>query len=810
MFGKQWLWLFLALFLLNSAPVQADTPLASWREELVRVRQLAENDIPQSYEQAKQLQTDIPALATVSDRVQLLNLLARIELYGARTEQASQHVYEALTLSSEAGDKIGQAESALNQVFVAVHTADIDEMIAAGELAMSALEDIHRVDLQSEAILRTAMLYQRLGRVEDSFELALKGMELAKEAANPLSLMYAHHGLALAYAQNGQPNVALEHYQQMVTQAQAANSSIWEAFALFGVGALSINLGDAVAGEAFLQKGVELCRRIGAPFCVAQGLFHQVTHLRAEGHYAEALTLLNEIVAIYERYPNVIALWWTLDARSASLQALGELEAARQDVERGYKLALDIGLPQYAINSTRRRAALAAARGDYQRAYEYRIDAAEKEAQAEEVNSSERVMKLAERYETESKQRRIRELTRQSERDTAQRRLLVVILSATTTLLVGGGWFLWQLRHSHRLLQTSYNRLQRMQNYQQAILDALPDFLFELGADGRYYGFHSLSAGMLPGPPEKLIGKTVFDTLPPDAAEVCMAALKEAEDKGTSFGKQIQLTLASKQTWFEMSVARKQGDIPRYIVLSRDITRLKEIERSLTESYVELRELAASEESAREQERQRISRELHDELGQMLTAIRLETSMLKLQFSPGDQQFQSKVAHIVSLVDHTIGEVRNVVNLLRPVALERGIVDALEWMADDFESYSGIHCELSIGEGQINKMEGAYAIALFRIAQASLTNVVRHSGADTVQIGLEQVGGDYCLTISDNGRGFDTAMQKEKSTGLLGIRERVSRLNGRLTMDSAPGRGVRLKVCLPVPESSYDDTKINE
>ena len=240
----------------------------------------------------------------------------------------------------------------------------------------------------------------------------------------------------------------------------------------------------------------------------------------------------------------------------------------------------------------------------------------------------------------------------------------------------------------------------------------------------------------------------------------------------------------------------EQGEIVGVLAIGHDISVLKQTEARLEETQAELRELASRIEATREEERRHIARELHDELGQLLTAIRMKISHLKLEYDPEDEQFQERMQRIVGLVDKTIQQVRDVVSMLRPTVLERGIVAALEWLTDEFKARTGVACELHVSEERID-LDEELAIALFRIVQESLTNVIRHACADWVLIELQHSNGNYHLKVRDNGKGFDPGQQKKKSLGLIGMRERVLRLNGELIIDSKLGRGTTVDVVFP-------------
>lgn len=220
----------------------------------------------------------------------------------------------------------------------------------------------------------------------------------------------------------------------------------------------------------------------------------------------------------------------------------------------------------------------------------------------------------------------------------------------------------------------------------------------------------------------------------------------------------------------------------------------------LEESQLLLRRLAALNEDAREDERRHIKREIHDELGQYLSALRLGIAVVDMQLADSQSPLREKTQRLIGVVDATIQVVRNVVASLRPSALELGIVSALEWLATEYCERTSVRCELRISEADID-MDDKRATAVFRIVQESLSNISRHAQATQVKISLGLRQDSYVLEVSDNGLGFDPELRKDKSFGLVSIRERVLMLGGTIRISSVPGRTV-IRVRFPVHAAS--------
>jgi PAS domain S-box-containing protein len=238
------------------------------------------------------------------------------------------------------------------------------------------------------------------------------------------------------------------------------------------------------------------------------------------------------------------------------------------------------------------------------------------------------------------------------------------------------------------------------------------------------------------------------------------------------------------------------GKVVGALAIGRNITAFKETERRLKESQHLLRELAARNEAVREEERKHLTREIHDELGQYLSALRLGMSVMGLQFGEENPALGKKIQDMVKLVDAMIKVVRNVVSSLRPAALDMGIVSALEWLADEFRERTGMHCGLEMSDDI--PLDEKRAIQVFRIVQESLTNIGRHADASEAEITLDRNDSHYVLEVRDNGKGFDPAVRKKKSFGLVGIRERALMLGGEVDITSAPGHGTAIRVCFPL------------
>ncbi|OGA02997.1 MAG: histidine kinase [Betaproteobacteria bacterium RIFCSPLOWO2_02_FULL_62_17] len=239
-----------------------------------------------------------------------------------------------------------------------------------------------------------------------------------------------------------------------------------------------------------------------------------------------------------------------------------------------------------------------------------------------------------------------------------------------------------------------------------------------------------------------------------------------------------------------------------FTAILRDVTQRVRTEQALRHSREELREMASVSQKVREQEKSRVARELHDELGGALTALKMDAAWLHERLPQGVADLEEKLTSMQRLLDQTVAATRRISADLRPMMLDDlGLAPAVDWLVHDFRRRSGIACELAIGSPDL-QAHGAHATAIFRILQESLTNVARHAAATQVEITLEIEGQALILTVRDNGRGFSTGESRASgSFGLIGMRERVYLLNGEVSVQSETGKGTVVEVRIPVDQA---------
>ncbi len=241
----------------------------------------------------------------------------------------------------------------------------------------------------------------------------------------------------------------------------------------------------------------------------------------------------------------------------------------------------------------------------------------------------------------------------------------------------------------------------------------------------------------------------------------------------------------------------------RRLVLANNITERHAAEEKLKESYEAIRTLTGYLQNVREEERLNISREIHDELGQLLTVLKMDVSWLNKKIGEENSLAKEKLSEILALVDTTVRSIRRIASELRPTLLDDlGLYAAMEWHLEEFERRSGIKRDLVIPETEL-ALSDSLKIGIFRIFQESLTNVARHSAAKNVNVSLLQKDNQLILTIRDNGIGFEEGpMTTKKTLGLLGMKERSMMMGGVYNITSTKGSGTTVTVIIPLSRTA--------
>jgi PAS domain S-box-containing protein len=251
--------------------------------------------------------------------------------------------------------------------------------------------------------------------------------------------------------------------------------------------------------------------------------------------------------------------------------------------------------------------------------------------------------------------------------------------------------------------------------------------------------------------------------------------------------------------WLETraSIVQYQGH-PRVMTVCRDVTRRKEAEDALRRSEEQLHSLVRRLHTAREDEAKRIARELHDDLGQKLTALNMEITDVEAKLGEAAPKQRAQISGMHTTVDRMIEVVQELSSELRLGHLDvLGLTAAIEWQLKEFSARSKIPCKVSRLD-EISHLSDAQSTAVFRILQEALTNIVRHAGATQVDVSLQAAPDRVSLRIHDNGRGITPAeLSDRKAIGLLGMRERAEGVGGNVSIAGEPGKGTKVLVTIP-------------
>ncbi len=345
--------------------------------------------------------------------------------------------------------------------------------------------------------------------------------------------------------------------------------------------------------------------------------------------------------------------------------------------------------------------------------------------------------------------------------------------------------------------------LQELDALKASILDAIPQAV--VGLERRRINFANAAVeGVFGWRPEDLIGKSV-------------TVFYRSEQEADEIGRNFYATLEHQRTFVsEFYCRRKDGeDIlcrmrssrigekltrqGRIVVTYEDITEQRRAQEELGKSREQLRNLSIYLQSIREKESTRIAREIHDELGQSLSALQMDMAWVRKRLPPEDEDLAGKVQRMRRLVDTTIDSVHRISTELRPTLLDDlGLAAAMEWQVQEFQGRAGVQCEahLNVDDTMVEK---DLATTVFRIFQETLTNVARHAEATKVKVRLVQRRGELCLDVADNGRGITTRqIDDAKSFGIVGIKERVNMWGGRVSITGKPRKGTVLQVRIPM------------
>ena len=338
-----------------------------------------------------------------------------------------------------------------------------------------------------------------------------------------------------------------------------------------------------------------------------------------------------------------------------------------------------------------------------------------------------------------------------------------------------------------------------------AIIESAMDAILTVDDAQRIVLFNQAAATMFGCASAEAIGQPLERFIPPRlraSHQGHMRAFGESRATSRSMGQPGQVAaLRANGEEFPVEAAISHAAVngrQLFTVILRDISERKRAQAAIERSHSELRELSRAANAAIEAERKRIARELHDELGQLITVARMDLEALRSGFLPEQLELQSKAQNVRAALDGVVAAARRIASDLRPTLLDDlGLAAALEWLMQSFAERTQIDVKL-FADDSLPDVHEPVASALYRVAQESLTNIARHAKASSAQVRLEQVNGSVMLTVRDNGSGINEAsLGKSGSFGVRGMRERVGLLGGEFSVGRLAGGGTELRARLP-------------
>ncbi len=363
-------------------------------------------------------------------------------------------------------------------------------------------------------------------------------------------------------------------------------------------------------------------------------------------------------------------------------------------------------------------------------------------------------------------------------------------------------------KHAERILHV------REQEF-RALVENSPDVIARFDLQGRFIYANPVTQSILGKTLDKLLGKGPDEVLPHlNATHAFRKTLAQIARTGEAAEEEVVINAVpgTDAARFEARLVPerdREGQLVSILSIGRDISAMRAAERRLKESHAQLRLLSSRRETTKEEERKHMAREVHDELGQQLTALRMSISVLRLQFGKDQPLLVEHIQTLMTRIDDIIQVVRNVATSLRPAALDMGLTSALEWLVAEFSRNTGIACRLKAPEARL-ELDNERATAAFRVIQESLTNVARHAHASYVEIHLKSSRNQVLIEVRDDGRGFDPEQTRQGTLGMLGMRERGHMLGGAVTIDSTPGQGTCVQLQIPLQASPRPHDSTND
>lgn len=375
-------------------------------------------------------------------------------------------------------------------------------------------------------------------------------------------------------------------------------------------------------------------------------------------------------------------------------------------------------------------------------------------------------------------------------------------------VLCTSGLLLILIRREEQRRERAKEAIRRERDFSNAVLDSLPGVFYCYDEKLHFRRWNKNFEEVTGYTSPELITKSPLDFFEGADKELIRARVQEVFATGRADAEAEFVAKDGRRTPYYFTGVTTLIDQRRHLIgVGLDLSARKRAEAALLESRTQLRALTARLETLREEERIRISREIHDELGQKLTAVKMDLYWLEGRLNQISDlklrtALEEKILIATTTTDETMVAVQRIAAELRPAMLDNlGVLATLRHEAKQFEARTGIPVTLTLPADHL-KLDDAIATTVYRIFQEVLTNVMRHAQATRVTARLEIVAGALQLEIADNGRGVVTThLTAPESLGLLGMTERAALLNGNVKIEGAPGQGTRVWLEIPIANS---------
>jgi PAS domain S-box-containing protein len=770
------LWFILPI-LCSDTYAHSEMSLDFWRQHVAEVRLLAENKIPRAHVEAEHLLDSLPLNASASDKAGLFNLLARIEMYVGKTDCAEELIVTAsmrnLEIAKQSADPLASRYAEQGWLWTAIGGGGLLLLFSLVFLLglRRSREEIRALNANlEEANSRLRIEVEERRRAQD--ELAACEREFRALGQNAPDII-ARHGLDSRFLYVnpqlelslgieageiiGKTCIELFPDKQRVIEYEAAMRLVIETGEPAEVEAVLPDMGEGVRYYSMrLVAEYDKQGRIVDVLTIGRDITerkHAEAQLQASEHRYRVLV---------ENFPDMLV---------------------RFDSECRFTYANSVFTQTFGI----KKKELCGKRQSEQSVYGSERQNRELEACIRRVFETGEPNEYEARWEILEREA-IFEVRHIPEKDVAGHVVSVLGICRDIT----------RLRETEQAL---HNREREF----RTLAENLPDCLFRFNQEFRVTYANPLAARALSSSLKDIVGMTAFELLP-DSEQAQRYSLVLDRVIRTGEPEQIEFFLADgahQEHIYQISFVaerRGNGEVRGALAIGRDITLLKEIERRLEDSHAQLQALAQRQETAREEERKHIARELHDELGQYLTALGLRTSVLNIEFGDSNPSLRVKLESMLSLVEHTKKVARSLSQRLRPAVLDMGIGSALEMLVDGFITQYKICCVLELPP-KMKTVSDTYKIVVYRVVQESLTNIARYSEARKAEVVLKYKDGIILLEVRDDGKGFDPSAVKPNAFGLVGMRERMLAVGGELEVISEPMRGTRIIARMPQSEN---------